>query len=159
MNKVIKMSCKNNVIYIALLILGLFVGLLCYSQNNTNNFKVTQNTYKTESDCNTVIVKTYLKAIQNASNDFYSDYFTITPTVDFHRITVKQILSQHTTSIIVFTSEPFIGPHDTVGIDEISFYAYETGEVKLKEFKHIVSYSVPQNLKDIVKKPIPGDYE
>ena len=67
--------------------------------------------------------------------------------------------STNPTSLITFISMPFVGPHDTVGMDEISFSADYTGKVELKEFKHIKSYSLPDHLKSLMKKPIPGGYE
>lgn len=114
------------------------------------------------SDCKMLLINTYLKYIQYASNDFYNEYFTISPTVAYYYVWVKEISSDKSTnptSLITFISMPFVGPHDTVGIDEITFSADYTGKIKLKEFQHIKSYSLPDNLKSLMKKPIPGEYE
>lgn len=42
------------------------------------------------------------------------------------------------------------------GIDLITFEADYMGNVKLKEFKHIKSYYLPDNLKHLEKKRVPG---
>lgn len=54
---------------------------------------------------------------------------------------------------------PFVDAHWTVGIDEITFSADYAGNIELKEFKHIKSYSLPEHLKSLMRKPIPGEYE
>lgn len=115
-----------------------------------------------QSDCNILLINTYLKYIQDASDDFYNEYFTISPTVAYYYVWVKEISSDKSTnptSSITFISMPFVDAHWTVGIDEISFSADYTGKVELKEFKHIKSYTLPDHLKIYVKKPIPGEYE
>lgn len=115
-----------------------------------------------EYDCKILLINTYLKDIQDASDDFYNEYFTISPTVAFYYVWVKNISvnsSTNPTSIITFISAPFVSAHWTVGIDEITFSADYVGNVYLKEFKHIISYSLPEHLKSLIKKPIPGEYE
>lgn len=115
-----------------------------------------------QSDCNMALINTYLKNIQDASDDFYNEYLTISPRVDYYNVKVKKISSDNSTNptiLITFICEPFVGPHETIGTDEISFSADYLGNIKLKEFKHIVSYSLPNNLKSLLKKPIPSDYE
>lgn len=54
---------------------------------------------------------------------------------------------------------PFVSAHWIVGIDEITFSADYVGNIKLKEFKHIKSYYLPEHLKSLIIKPIPGEYE
>lgn len=84
------------------------------------------------SGCHQPIINTYLNKIKSASNEFYDDYYT---------------------------SYPYLGPHDTIGIDEITFVADYMRNIEVKEFNHIVSYHLPDNLKKPEKKPIPGKYE
>lgn len=116
-----------------------------------------------ESDCKILLINTYLKYIQDASDNFYKEYFTISPTVAYYQVWVKKISvdsSTNPTSIVTFISKPFVDAHWTVGIDEITFSADYVGNIELKEFKHIISYSLPERLKNIyMRKPIPGEYE
>lgn len=119
-----------------------------------------------QSECETAIINTYFERIHDASIDFYDEYFTIEPRTDYYTITVKEITSEgqkdgtnNPTSLITFVCEPFVGPHDSIGRDEITFSADYTGVIELKEFKHIKSYTLPDNLKGLVKKKIPGEYE
>ncbi|HML37152.1 MAG TPA: DUF3888 domain-containing protein, partial [Bacillota bacterium] len=109
----------------------------------------------------TAIINTYLERIHAASTDFYAEYFTIEPRTDYYTVTVEKITSDgpnNPTSLITFVCEPFVGPHDPIGRDEITFSADYTGAIELKEFKHIKSYTLPDNLKSLVKKKIPGEY-
>ena len=109
-----------------------------------------------------LLINTYLKYIQYASDDFYNEYFTISPTVAYYYVWVKKISvdsSTNPTSIITFICMPFVDARWTVGIDEIAFSADYVGNIELKEFKHIKSYSLPEHLKSLMRKPIPGEYE
>lgn len=115
-----------------------------------------------QSDYNILLIYTYLKKIKDASDNFYSEYFTISPRVDYYVVSVKKISSDNSTnptSLITFITEPFVDAHWNVGIDEITFSADYTGNIEMKEFKHIKSFSLPDRLKIYVKKPIPGVYE
>ena len=93
------------------------------------------------------------------SNDFYDEYYTKLPSVMYYTVSIKDIVSEKSNSIITFNSYPYLGPHDTIGIDEITFVADYMGNVKLQSFNHIVSYHLPDNLRYLEKKIIPGKYE
>lgn len=134
---------------------GLYLNPPVVAVENKANLNM-QSTY------NTLLVNTYLKKIQDATNDFYDEYLTTSPTVAYYVVSVKKIAldgSTNSTGFITFIAEPFVGPHDTVGTDEISFSADYTGKIELTEYKHLTSYALPDNLKSLIKKPIPGDYE
>ena len=105
------------------------------------------------------IINTYLDKISSASNDFYDEYYTKLPSVMYYTVSIKDIVSEKSNSIITFNSYPYLGPHDTIGIDEITFVADYMGNVRLQSFNHIVSYHLPDNLKHLEKKVIPGKYE
>ena len=105
------------------------------------------------------IINTYLDKISSASNDFYDEYYTKLPSVMYYTVSIKDIVAEKSNSIITFNSYPYLGPHDTIGIDEITFVADYMGNVKLQSFNHIVSYHLPDNLRYLEKKIIPGKYE
>ena len=149
MNKVIKINFKKIILYIAIFFIGWGI---CF-------FKFTQSVYKPQSACKSAIIKTYLKNIRTASDNFYEEYYKISPIADYFSITVKRICEDKSLSIITFISEPFIGAHNTVGTDEISFTVNLSGDIQLKEFIHKKSYFLPEHLKSLIKQPIPGDYE
>lgn len=100
------------------------------------------------------LINTYLSAIRNATEGYYADYYTVTPTVSYYSVELKEIRSsgQMNPSVyMTFLSMPYVGPHDTVGEDELIFLASYTGEVTLIDFQHIKSYELPDNLKDLIK--------
>jgi hypothetical protein len=118
-----------------------------------------------EAEMKQLLINTYLKNIQQATNVFYSQYYTINPTVTYYVISIKVINSEkklgtnNIKSIITFISEPYIGPHNTIGKDEITFSANYTGDVEVEKFEHILSYQLPAHLKNLEKKPFPVYYE
>lgn len=112
----------------------------------------------TREKYNQLLVNTYLTKVEEVSNDFYNEYYTISPVVNYYSVYVKNITSNNSTYYVTFTSEPYLGPHDSIGIDEITFAADYLGNIKLDKFNHIVSYELPDNLKELEKKRVPGKY-
>ena len=134
---------------------------ICVKRNlNQDKVMTTASMQSTDEQdkYNQLLINTYLTKIMEASDDFYEVYYTIFPTVNSYSITVKEIPSDENVSIVTFTSKPYLGPHDSVGIDEITFTADYLGNVKLENFNHIISYSLPDNLKNLEKKRVPGKY-
>ncbi|WP_250227341.1 DUF3888 domain-containing protein [Anaeropeptidivorans aminofermentans] len=115
-------------------------------------------TSNTREKYNQLLVNTYLTKIEEASNDFYDEYYTTSPIINYYSVFVKDITSNNTTYYVTFISEPYLGPHDTIGIDEITFSADYLGNVKPEKFNHIISYKLPDNLKELEKKRVPGKY-
>lgn len=105
------------------------------------------------------IINTYLDRIKSASNEFYDEYYTKPPSIMYYTVSIKDIVAENSNRIITFLSYPYLGPHDTIGIDEITFVADYMGNVELQSFNHIVSYHLPDNLKHLEKKVVPGKYE
>lgn len=54
------------------------------------------------------------------------------------------------TFVIRLKIRPFVGAHNTIGIDEITIRV-SPGETKVEEFKHIESFPMPPNLKEDYK--------
>lgn len=111
-----------------------------------------------QNDYNQLLVNTYLTKITEASDNFYDEYYAISPIVNYYSVVVKKVFSDNRNSYITFKSLPYLGPHDTIGIDEITFSADYLGHVKLENFNHLISYHLPDNLKDLEKKRVPGKY-
>lgn len=102
----------------------------------------------------TALVTTYLKEIQTASNQYYMDYLVISPQIAYYNTTVKEITLEGNRTYIVFSTLPYVGPHDTVGEDEITFSVDHAGNIILEKFDHIEGHSLPDNLKSLLKQPI-----
>ena len=105
-----------------------------------------------------LLVNTYLSKIVEASNDFYEEYYTMSPIISYYSTTVKDFSSDDRLSFVTFISNSYLGPHDSIGIDEITFSADYIGTIKLERFNHIISYHLPDNLKSLEKKIVPGRY-
>ena len=131
-------------------------GILYHDKvTSTSSIQSSDGQYKYEQ----LLVNTYLTRIEKASNDFYNEYYTISPIVNYYSVNVKEISSVNRVEFVTFTSNPYLGPHDSIGIDEITFSADYLGNVKLESFNHIISYHLPDNLKDLEKKVVPGKYD
>lgn len=100
------------------------------------------------------LINTYLDAIRDATVAFYADKFTIAPTVSSYSVTIQGIKPKEITSpkshiLITFKTKPYLGAHNTIGIDEITFQASYTGNTSLIEYKHIQRFDLPKHLQDL----------
>ncbi len=155
MNTIIQVICMRKVVFLVIfIIVCVILSCIIYRKSiPCSSITVEENKY------DQAIINTYLDKINSASNDFYDEYYTKLPSVMYYTVSIKNIVSEKSNSIITFNSYPYLGPHDTIGIDEITFIADYMGNVKLQSFNHIVSYHLPDNLKHLEKKAIPGKYE
>ena len=155
MNTIIQVICMKKIVFLVIFVI-LCVILSCIFYRKSvpcSSNTIERNKY------DQAIINTYLDKISSASNDFYDEYYTKLPSVMYYTVSIKDIVSEKSNSIITFNSYPYLGPHDTIGIDEITFVADYMGNVKLQSFNHIVSYHLPDNLRHLEKKRIPGKYE
>lgn len=65
--------------------------------------------------------------------------------IDFLKI--ERPLYRSFNFIIKLQIRPFVGAHNTIGIDEITIKV-SSGETKVEEFKHIITFPIIPHLKD-----------
>lgn len=155
MNTIIQVICMKKIVFLVILVIFCVILSCIFYRKSVpcSSNTIERNKY------DQAIINTYLDKISSASNDFYDEYYTKLPSVMYYTVSIKDIVSEKSNSIITFNSYPYLGPHDTIGIDEITFVADYMGNVKLQSFNHIVSYHLPDNLRYLEKKIIPGKYE
>ncbi|MFT4145155.1 MAG: DUF3888 domain-containing protein [Mobilitalea sp.] len=150
---------RKKALILMLLLDVILISYLFYKENQeeimmTSNMK----TSDIKEKYNQLLVNTYLTHIKEASNNFYAEYYSTSPIVNYYSVFLKSITSDNDTYYVTFISKPYLGPHDTIGIDEITFSADWHGSVKLDKFNHLISYHLPDNLKDLEKMKVPGKY-
>ncbi len=155
-----KMHNENNWKKSALIIsifvfaaIALFSGFL-YKRVSPNVVDAAEYESNVEKVYNQALVNTYLSDIQAAVDLHYADYYTTAPVVAYYVIEVKDICSdqkENSSIYIKFHVMPYIGAHNTVGEDEITFMASYTGDVKLENYNHIKDYELPEHLKSLKK--------
>ncbi len=110
-----------------------------------------------------IFISLLLPYIQNEVDQFYSQYLTEPPMVAPYTVTVLSTARPNGYRTFCFRLKlqvkSYIGPHISVGLDEITLTADGSGNVKVEKFEHIKSYKLPPNYEDIIKKgfgnPIP----
>lgn len=104
---------------------------------------------------NTALVRLFMNAIQEQSNLFYEPYYTIHPNIVDYWTTIKDIDKNGSQIHVTFSTLPYIGPHDTIGEDDITFSINCSGDIAMLDFKHLKSYPLPEHLKSIEKGSLP----
>ena len=110
------------------------------------------------SDYEKAFINTYLKLIESATHEFYSEYYTELPTVSYYYVRVTKLQSNQVlnpTLYITFRVSPYLGSHNVIGEDEITFSANYVGEIALVEYQHIITYDLPENMKGLIKNKLP----
>ena len=101
------------------------------------------------------LVYLFIGRIQEQSEQFYEPYYVMTPAVAYYFTTVKEIREDGANICITFMSFPYLGPHDTIGEDEVTFCVNHSGEIIDMEFKHLKSYNLPDNLSHLERGALP----
>lgn len=85
------------------------------------------------------LISSYLSHIREACRDYYIQRDEEIPTVSWYYVTLKELkaasLSANPTVHITFTLMPYVGAHNPVGIDEVTFAASHTGQITLVEYR------------------------
>lgn len=102
-----------------------------------------------------LLVYLFISSIQEQSNQFYEPYYTISPSVAYFSTTVKELQEDGANICITFTSFPYLGPHDTIGEDEVTFCVDHSGKITDTRFRHLRNYSLPDNLSHLKKGALP----
>lgn len=110
------------------------------------------NTFDEQSAEAKLLVYTFSDKIQAQSDLFYEPYYTIPPTIAYYSTYVSRIKDNGANIEITFFSLPYIGPHDTIGEDEITFQVNHTGETFPISFRHLKSHPLPENLISLQKE-------
>lgn len=104
-----------------------------------------------------LIVTLFTTELQKASDNFYSEYLSDTPSVANYSGKVLSLKKNDHGYYIKFGIEPYFGPHISVGYDEVTYFVNNIGDITLLDFAHKKSYELPPRLGVRVKKPIPID--
>lgn len=94
--------------------------------------------------------------IETTINNYYADVLTESPTVYPYDVDVKEVKRiggyRSFEFLISISVSPVVGPHNSVGEDQLIFYIDGSGNVELKKFKHLHDEKLPENWKHILKK-------
>ena len=87
------------------------------------------------------LTNSYLSHIQEACHTYYAEKGEEIPTVSWYYVTLKELKADdqaaNPTVHITFTLMPYVGAHNPVGVDEVTFAASYTGQVTLVEYKRV----------------------
>ena len=77
------------------------------------------------------------------------------PAVANYSATVQEIQEGGATICITFTILPYIGPHEALGEDAVAFCVNLSGGIMDMAFKHLKSYSLPDNPRHLERGRLP----
>ena len=87
------------------------------------------------------LVNSYLSHIQDAAHAYYAEKGEEIPMVSWYYVTLKELKADdqatNPTVHITFTLMPYVGAHNPVGVDEVTFAASYTGQITLVEYKRV----------------------
>ena len=95
--------------------------------------------------------------VEKAIDNYYSDYMTYLPHEDpysYEFVKIDKTPGKNYDYTIVIEVLPYVGPHLSVGKDQITFKIDLDG-VKFEKFEHLESYELPPYYQNIIKKKLP----
>lgn len=153
---VIRIKRSHAVTVMLLLLLLLSAAAAAFrNPHHTDATEIVSAPFEDQQIGEKLLVYLFLSDIQEQSNLFYAPYYTVSPTVSYYFTTVTEIQEDGANICITFTSLPYIGPHDAIGEDGVTFCVNHSGEIIDMEFKHLKSYSLPDNLSYLEKGALP----
>ncbi len=93
--------------------------------------------------------------LQKASDDFYSEYLSDSPSVTYYSAKIMTLKKTEHGYDVKIGVKPYVGPHFPVGYDEVQYFIDNIGNVTLTDFSHKRNYEIPERLGVTIKKPIP----
>lgn len=110
------------------------------------------------------IIELLMPQIDQAVEHYYKQYFYnlpgVAPYLGGKVLSIEHHESQPNISYfyeVVVQVMPYFGPHNAVGIDNLTFRVFAGGKVRLERFEHIESFEIPQRYRDeIISSWPPG---
>lgn len=103
-----------------------------------------------------IFVSLLMPEIQKSVDNYYKEFLTDTPMVAPYDVTILKAERPNGYRTFVFLLElevhPYIGAHNSVGVDHITIRVGGSGDVKVEKFEHVKSYELPPNYQNIIKK-------
>lgn len=105
------------------------------------------------------IIEFLMPQIEQAVINYYKEYFNYLPGVSPYYggkvLSIKHVDSEPEKNIpysyeVVVQVQPYIGPHISVGKDNLTFRVFAGGKTQLNKFEHVQSYEIPQRYRDII---------
>lgn len=97
--------------------------------------------------------------VDKATDSFYSKYLSYLPgSAPYFNdvLSVERVKEENQPRRFEFLVKlevlPYIGPHNSVGRDIITFRINASGEVTLEKFEHVESFPIAPDYQDIIKK-------
>lgn len=136
------------------LILSVYFNSLHNSSNVQDVFSV--HAVSPAAIKNELITALFIDDIRSVSDNFYKDYFTDLPVIYNYEVNIQNVAKDAGTIQITFGITPMVGAHNPVGYDEATYQIDSSGKKTFIHFQHLKTYDyIPDNLKNIIKKPLP----
>lgn len=84
---------------------------------------------------------------------YYDQYFTVPLEYFLYSMQLMHIQLAGSGYEMVVGVTPVIGPHNSVGYDELTYVVDYAGNLTLKQHKHIKDYELPDRYKDLQTSP------
>jgi len=97
-----------------------------------------------------IVIGFLMPEIDMAVSKFYKPYLRIKPTVATYQcVEITRIEGEGPRCIVTIEIEPYVGPHEPVGKERMTFIIGHWGEVIIKQYEHLKSYDLPPHLQDL----------
>ncbi|SET40315.1 DUF3888 domain-containing protein [Paenibacillus sp. NFR01] len=101
---------------------------------------------------NRLVLTLLSPAIRQQIDKYYSKKLTVIPTFDpFIGSSVERVKYQPSGIDVTVTVIPYVGPHNSVGKDRMTFHISNLGKVTATDYKHLEDYKLPPNWQYIIR--------
>jgi len=135
----------------------LFISLISIQLPSNSVYALinTPNHYSKEEQYKDIFCSLLLPYIQKSVDDYYTKYLTTGGLVDPWDIEILSVERPNNNFefVIKMQVRPYVGPHISIGVDNITITVEGYGEVKVNKFEHIQSdyLKLPPHWQHIIK--------
>lgn len=150
---------KVRIIISLFLLDSLLLVMILYSNTNTNANVVSSSDIEVMmQDCDNELYKNgmislLMPSIDKEIYDFYKEYLIVPPRDDpwfIDVIDIKSLSESNFTLMVTIETTPYLGPHNSVGRDQITYKIMPGGDIQLKKYEHLESYEIAPNYRDSI---------
>lgn len=85
--------------------------------------------------------------IENAVKDYYGEPYNFDPW-DVNILNIERPYGDRTPQFVIkLQIKPYVGAHNTIGIDNVTITVLPGGSTKVDKFEHIKSFEIPPGLR------------
>lgn len=117
-----------------------------YMQKEIDNYYDEQNSKEQVTEW--LVIDSLFPYIKKPIKDYYGGFVPVEVTTPSSKVIEANYFPEKAYFIVKLQVEPYLGAHDPIGIDNLTFKIDQTnGNITLEKYEHVKSFKIPEHVK------------